>query len=160
MAVAIPIDERAQRFTAETRRMLIGSDWVDAASGRTFETYDPSTGEVLAHVAEGDAEDIDRAVSTARRAFESGPWSTITPSDRGRIIHGIGDLILEHADELAALETLDNGKPLGIARAADVVLAADLFHYMSGWATKIAGETIPISVPYMPGAEFHAYSLR
>src|ERR1017187_6128117 len=160
MAVAIPIDERAQRFTAETRRMLIGSDWVDAASGRTFETYDPSTGEVLAHVAEGDAEDIDRAVSTARRAFESGPWSTITPSDRGRIIHGIGDLILEHADDVSALEPLDNGKPLGIARAADVVLATDLFHYMSGWATKIAGETIPISVPYMPGAEFHAYSLR
>src|ERR1017187_3481779 len=160
MAVAIPIDERAQRFTAETRRMLIGSDWVDAASGRTFETYDPSTGEVLAHVAEGDAEDIDRAVSTARRAFESGPWSTITPSDRGRIIHGIGDLILEHADDVSALEPLDNGKPLGIARAADVVWAADLFHYMSGWATKIAGETIPISVPYMPGAEFHACSLR
>jgi phenylacetaldehyde dehydrogenase len=159
MAV-LAVDEHAQRFTSETRKLLIGADWVPATSGRTFETFDPSTGEVLAHVAEGGPEDIDHAVRAARAAFESGPWSRITPSDRGRIIHRIGDLILEHADELAALETLDNGKPIAVARAADVPLAADLFHYMSGWATKIEGSTIPISVPYLPGAEFHAYSLR
>ena len=84
----------------------------------------------------------------------------MTPSERGRIIHRIGDLILEHGDELAALETLDNGKPMAIARAADVPLAADNFHYYSGWTTKIGGETIQPSVPYMPGAEWHAYSLR
>jgi phenylacetaldehyde dehydrogenase len=159
MAV-MAVDKHAQRFTREPRKMLIGDEWVPATSGRTFETFDPSTGEVLAHVAEGGAEDIDHAVRVARAAFESGPWSRITPSDRGRIIHRIGDLILEHADELAALETLDNGKPLAVARAADVPLAADLFHYMAGWATKIEGSTIPVSVPYLPGAEFHAYSLR
>jgi len=84
----------------------------------------------------------------------------MTPSDRGRLIWKIGDLILEHADELAQLESLDNGKPVGVARAADVPLAADLFHYMAGWATKIEGNTIDISVPYMPGANFHSYTLR
>jgi phenylacetaldehyde dehydrogenase len=160
MAVSAPIDERVQRFTSEPRRLLIDGEWVDAASGRTFETYDPATGEVLAHVAEGDAEDVDRAVRAARLAFESGPWSRMTPSERGRIVHRIGDLIAEHAEELAELETLDNGKPLTIARAADVPLAADLFWYMAGWATKLDGHTITPSVPYMPGAEFHAYTLR
>jgi len=160
MAVVAPVDERAARFTSEPRRLLINGDWVEAASGQTFETYDPSTGEVLAHVAEGDAEDIDRAVRAARAAFESGPWHRMTVSERGRLIHRIGDLILEDLDTLAALETLDNGKPLAVAKAADVPLAADLFHYMSGWASKIHGETIQVSVPYMPGAEFHAYSLR
>ena len=76
----------------------------------------------------------------------------MTPSERGKIIHRIGDLILEHADELAMLETLDNGKPLAIAKAADVTLAADLFHYMSGWATKIEGNTVPISALTAPGS--------
>ena len=84
----------------------------------------------------------------------------MTPSERGRIVWKIGDLILEHAEELAQLETLDNGKPLAVARAADVPLAADLFHYMAGWATKIEGNSINISVPYMPGANFHSYTLR
>ena len=115
---------------------------------------------MLANVAEGDSEDIDRAVKTARAAFDSGPWTKMTPSERGRIIHRIGDLILEHGDELAALETLDNGKPMAIARAADIPLAADNFHYYAGWTTKLDGETIHPSVPYMPGAEFHAYTLR
>ena len=84
----------------------------------------------------------------------------MTPSERGRLIWRIGDLILEHADELAQLESLDNGKPVAVARGADVPLAADLFHYMAGWATKIEGNTINISVPYMPGANFHSYTLR
>jgi phenylacetaldehyde dehydrogenase len=84
----------------------------------------------------------------------------MTPSERGRIIWRIGDLILEHLDELAQLESLDNGKPFAVARAADVTLAADMFHYMAGWATKIEGNTISISVPYMPGANFHSYTLR
>ena len=111
-------------------------------------------------MAEGEAEDINRAVKAARRAFEEGPWSRMTPSERGRIIWRIGDLILEHLDELAQLESLDNGKPFAVAQAADVPLSADLFHYMAGWATKIEGNTINISVPYMPGANFHSYTLR
>jgi phenylacetaldehyde dehydrogenase len=160
MSAELQVDAAAKDFVTKDRPMLIGGDWVDAASGKTFEVFNPATGEVLANVAEGDSEDIDRAVKTARAAFDTGPWSTMSPSERGRIIHKIGDLILEHGDELAALETLDNGKPMGIARAADVPLAADNFHYYSGWTTKMGGETIQPSVPYMPGAEWHAYSLR
>jgi len=99
-------------------------------------------------------------VRAARKAFDDGPWGRLTPSERGRVIWRIGDLILEHADELAQLESLDNGKPYAIARAADIPLAADLFHYMAGWATKIEGNSINISVPYLPGANFHAYTLR
>jgi len=140
--------------------MFVNGQWVDAASGKTFETPNPATGETLARVAEGDAEDVNRAVRAARAAFDSGPWSRMTPSERGRIIWRIGDLILEHVDELAQLESLDNGKPFLVAQAADVPLAADLFHYMAGWATKIEGNTINISVPYMPGANFHSYTLR
>ncbi len=159
MATEIQIDERAREFVGRDRPMLIGGDWVNSASGKTFEVFNPATGEVLANVAEGDSEDIDRAVKTARAAFETGPWATMKPSDRGTIIHRIGDLILEHGDELAALETLDNGKPFAIARAADVPLAADLFHYMSGFSTKLDGRSISPSVPYMPDAEWHAYTL-
>jgi phenylacetaldehyde dehydrogenase len=129
-------------------------------SGKTFETPNPATGATLANVAEGDAEDIDRAVQAARKAFDEGPWSRMTPSERGRIIWRIGDLILQNAEELAQLESLDNGKPYAVALAADVPLAADLFHYMAGWATKIEGNSINISVPCMPGANFHSYTLR
>jgi len=156
MATEVQIDERAREWVGHEHPMLIGSEWVPAASGKTFETYNPATGEVLARVAAGDSEDIDRAVKTARAALETGPWSAMKPNERGRLMHRLGDLILEHGDELAALETLDNGKPLGIARAADVALAADHFHYYAGWATKIEGNTIPISSP----GDYHAYTLR
>jgi phenylacetaldehyde dehydrogenase len=158
--MSVALDKRVDDFIATRRQLFIDGQWVDAASGATFDTPNPATGEVLATVAEGDAEDIDRAVRAARRAFEDGPWSRMTPSDRGRVIWRIGDLILEHVEELAQLETLDNGKPLAVAQAADVPLAADLFHYMAGWATKIEGNSINISVPYAPGANFHAYTLR
>jgi len=147
-------------FIKRANKLLIGGQWVDAASGKTFASYNPATGEVLTHCAEGDAEDINRAVTAARKAFESGPWKTMTASERGRIVWKIGDLMLEHADELAELEALDNGKTRGVARYVDVPLSADAFHYMAGWATKITGQTMPISVPYAPGAKFHAFSLR
>jgi phenylacetaldehyde dehydrogenase len=158
--MTVTLDNRVEEFIAAPRQLFINGQWVDAASGKTFETPNPATGDTLARVAEGDAEDINRAVTAARRAFESGPWSRMTPSERGRIIWRIGDLILEHVTELAQLESLDNGKPVAVAAAADVPLAADLFHYMAGWATKIEGNTINISVPYMPGANFHSYTLR
>jgi phenylacetaldehyde dehydrogenase len=158
--MTITLDKRVDDFIATDRKLFIDGEWVDAASGRSFVTPNPATGDTLATVAEGDAEDIDRAVRAARRAFEDGPWAHMTPSDRGRIVWRIGDLILEHAEELAQLETLDNGKPYGVAKAADIPLAADLFHYMAGWATKMEGNSISISVPYAPGANFHAYTLR
>ena len=158
--MTVTLDQNVEQFLGSPRQLFINGQWADAATGKTFATPDPATGETLAHVAEGDTEDIDRAVRAARRAFEEGPWSRMTPSERGRIIWRIGDLILEHTDELAQLESLDNGKPFPVAQAADVPLAADLFHYMAGWATKIEGNTINISVPYMPGANFHSYTLR
>ena len=158
--MTVTLDRDVETFIGSPRQLFINGQWADAASGKTFETPDPATGETLARIAEGGAEDIDRAVRAARRAFEDGPWSRMTPSERGRIIWRIGDLILQHADELAQLESLDNGKPFAVAQAADVPLAADLFHYMAGWATKIEGNTISISVPYMPGASFHSYTLR
>jgi phenylacetaldehyde dehydrogenase len=158
--MTVTLDNRVEAFIAAPRQLFINGQWVDAASGKTFETPNPATGETLARIAEGDVEDINRAVTAARRAFDSGPWSRMSPSERGRIIWRIGDLILEHVEELAQLESLDNGKPVAVAAAADVPLAADLFHYMAGWATKIEGNTINISVPYMPGANFHSYTLR
>ncbi len=158
--MSVTLEPSVEEFTAAPRQLFIGGQWVDAASGKTFATPDPATGDTLANLAEGDAEDVNRAVRAARAAFDDGPWSRMTPSERGRLIWKIGDLILEHADELAQLESLDNGKPVVVARAADVPLAADMFHYMAGWATKIEGNTIDISVPYMPGANFHSYTLR
>jgi len=158
--MTVTLDRDVEAFVATPRQLFINGQWADAASGKTFETPNPATGETLARVAEGGAEDIDRAVRAARKAFDDGPWSRMTPSERGRIIWRIGDLILEHAEELAQLESLDNGKPYAVALGADVPLAADMFHYMAGWATKIEGNSINISVPYMPGANFHSYTLR
>ena len=151
---AIQIDQRVSSFVSRPRKMLIGGKWVNAASEKTFPTFNPATGEVLAQVAEGDKEDIDRAVKAARSAFESGPWRRMTPSERGRLVWKLADLIEAHLEELAQLETLDNGKPISVSRVADVPLSADLFRYMAGWATKIEGNTIPISVPYTPGARY------
>ena len=132
-------------WLSKPRPMLIDGKWVQAKSGKVFDVQDPATEMLLARVAEGDAADIDAAVKAARKALEHGPWSRMSPSARGRIIHKIGDLILENLDELAQLESLDNGKPFSVARVADVPLSADMFHYMSGWATKIEGKYIPLS---------------
>jgi phenylacetaldehyde dehydrogenase len=146
-----------QSFLSSPGKLLIDGEWVPAASGRTFETINPATEERLAEVAHGDAEDVDRAVAAARRAFDyEGPWRRMTPSERGRLIWRIGDLIEEHADVFATLESLDNGKPVGVARVADVALAADMFRYMAGWPTKILGDVTPISAP----GEYLSYVLR
>lgn len=163
MVTALPnvqLQGKVSEFISTPRKMLINGKWVESASGKTFPTYDPSTGEVLAKVAEGDREDINRAVKAARAAFDNGPWRRLTSSERGRMIWKLADLMEQHLQEFAELETLDNGKPLKVAKAADVPLAVDLFRYMAGWATKIEGNTIPISVPYAPGAKYLAYTLR
>jgi phenylacetaldehyde dehydrogenase len=158
--VEIPTHQKVLSFVGAPRKMLIGGKWLEAASGKTFPTYNPATGEVLAHVAEGNSADVDSAVAAARKAFEGGPWRTLTASERGRLIWKLADLLESHLEEFAQLESLDNGKPIGVARAADVPLAVDHFRYMAGWATKIEGTTIPISVPYTPGARYHSYTLR
>ena len=149
-----------QQFIASPKKLFINGQWNAASSGKTFDVFNPSTDSVVASVAEGDARDIDLAVAAARSAFDSGPWSKLTASERSRLIWKIGDLIEENADEFAALETLDNGKPFTVAKAADVALAADMFRYMAGWCTKIEGSTIPLNVPYVPGGNFHAYTTR
>jgi len=146
--------------SAKTRKMLINGQWVAAASGETFPTIDPATGEVICRVPAGDKADIDAAVKAARAAFETGPWRKLTASERGRLLWKLADLLEENLEEFARLDSLDNGKPLAVARAADVPLAVDLFRYMAGWTTKIHGRTFPISVPYAPGAQFHAYTQR
>ena len=138
--------------------MLIGGKWVEAASGKTFPSYNPATGEILSQVAEGDGEDINRAVQAARTAFDSGPWPRLSASERGRLIWKIADLLEQNLEEFAQLESLDNGKPLTVARVADVPLAIDMFRYMAGWTTKIEGHTIPISAG--GGQKYLAYTVR
>jgi len=152
----IKIAPEVNQFIAATRKMLIDGKWVEAASGKTFPVYNPATDEIMAQVAEGDKEDIERAVRAARKAFDGGPWRKMTPSQRGRLISKLADLLEQHGEEFAQLESLDNGKPLTIARVADIPLAVDMFRYMAGWATKIEGNTIPISMP----GQYFAYTLR
>src|SRR6516225_2965328 len=160
IAVSPQIHPQVAEFIDKPRQMLINGRWVNAASGKTFPTYNPATGEVLAQIAEGDREDINQAVAAARNAFDNGPWRKMTASERGRLIWKLADLLEQHTEEFGYLESLDNGKPLNIAKAADVPLAVDLLRYMAGWATKIEGNTIPLSVPYTPGAKYLAYTLR
>jgi acyl-CoA reductase-like NAD-dependent aldehyde dehydrogenase len=144
MGVAVELDASVEGFVrAPVRRMLIDGKWVEAASGKSFETPNPATGEVLARVAEGDTEDVDRAVRAARRAFDDGAWTRLAPSERERLLLRIADLIDRHADELAQLETLDNGKTLVESRNVDVPAAAATFRYYAGWVTKMTGETNP-----------------
>ena len=151
MATATPLQmqDAVSQFLATPRKLLIDGRWVAAQSGKTFDSLDPATGEVLARVAAGDKADIDLAVKAARRAFESGPWSKMSASERGRIIWKIADLLEQHTEEFAELETLDNGKPISVSRVADVPLAVDLLRYMAGWATKIEGSTLPIAGPFL-----------
>jgi phenylacetaldehyde dehydrogenase len=153
----VQIQPRVSDFISKPRKMMINGQWVDSISGKTFPTYDPATGKVLAQVAEGAAEDINLAVSAARRAFDQGPWRKLTSSERGRLIWKLADLLEQNLEEFAQLESLDNGKPLTVARVADVPLAVDLFRYMAGWTTKIEGNTIPISPK---GGRYFAYTLR
>src|SRR5262245_32042886 len=124
--------------------LFIGGKWQDSASGKTFATTNPATGETICQVAEGDKADVDLAVKAARKAFEDGPWSKMHASERGRLLNKLADLIEQHADELAALESLDNGKPLTDSRTADLPLTIKCYRYYAGWADKIHGKTIPV----------------
>jgi len=135
-------------------KLIINGEAVEAASGRTYTTINPATEEPVCAVAEAGPEDVERAVAAARAAFDSGPWPRMRPQDRQKLLWKLGDLILEHADEIARLETLDNGKPIFESRQIDVPMAANCFHYFAGWSTKLAGETLPVS------PAFFTYTLR
>lgn len=126
-SLPVPINSSVVDFLKTPKKLLIDGRQVEAASGKIFETYNPATGEVLAKVAEGDKEDIHRAARAARRAFDDGPWSRMTPSKRGQLIWRLAELLEQDLDEFAQIETLDNGKPFSVARVADVPLAVDLF---------------------------------
>jgi acyl-CoA reductase-like NAD-dependent aldehyde dehydrogenase len=130
-------------------KLFIGGEWVDAASGKTFDTVNPATGSVLTQVAEGDREDVDRAVAAARRTFDEGKWSGMDARKRGKLLFAIADALEARADELARLETMDNGKPVREARAFDVEGAIECFRYYGGWADKIDGDVIPVPGPYL-----------
>ncbi len=138
---------RATRKTFQTK-MLIDGQWRDSASGKTFETVNPATEEVIARVAEGDAADIELAVKAARKAFDSGPWRKADARDRGRLLYKLADLIESNIDELADLETLDNGKPISESRNGDLPLVVDCLRYYAGWADKIHGQTLPVRGNY------------
>ncbi|HEY2664503.1 MAG TPA: aldehyde dehydrogenase family protein, partial [Candidatus Binataceae bacterium] len=150
MAVSPSIERAARGATSKAaleflktgpKKLLIGGKWVPAKSGKTFETLNPANEEVLALVAEGDKADVDEAVKHARAAFESGKWSQIGPHQRARYLYKIAELIEQHADELAELETLDNGKAIFESKNIDIPGAAETFRYYAGWVSKIYGET-------------------
>jgi phenylacetaldehyde dehydrogenase len=146
----------AAKTLAGRHQLLIGGRFVDAASGKTFDTFDPGSGRVIAQVAEGAAADIDAAVAAARAAFEGGAWPRMTGSERAKFLWKLADLIEANRDELAELESLNNGKPIANIKNGDLANSAEVLRYMAGWATKLTGETISLS---QPGA-YHAYTLR
>jgi len=147
-------------FLAKPRRLLIDGQWVAAASGKTFEVRDPSSDLVIARCALGDAADVDLAVAAARRAFEAGEWAQMKPVDRERVLHRLADLIEKHADELAELESIDNGKSVLMARHVDIKAALEVWRYMAGWPTKLEGKTLPLSGTLVPGQQYAAFSSR
>lgn len=128
--------------------ILIDGKFRPSVSGRTFETINPATGEVICHVAEGEKPDADLAVKSARKAFEVGAWRKMNARERGKILYRLAELMEKHLDELAALETLDNGKPIADSKGADLPLTIDCYRYYAGWADKIEGKTIPVNGPY------------
>src|SRR3954470_20204953 len=149
MATTLEVPKsRAAAPRIHQTQCFIGGQWIPAQSGKTFDTINPATEETIASVAEGDASDIDLAVKAARTAFESGDWPKMDARDRGRLLYKLADMIEEEADELAALETLDNGKPIRDSKGADLPLTIDCLRYYAGYADKIHGQTIPIRGNY------------
>ncbi|MGV3487425.1 MAG: aldehyde dehydrogenase family protein [Tuberibacillus sp.] len=144
----LEISKRLADFLVGTKKLYIGGKWVESASGKTFATLNPATGEVLAIVSEAGEEDVNRAVDAARKAFDEGPWSRMSAAARSRLIYKLADLMEEHSEELAQLESLDNGKPIRESKNADVPLAIEHFRYYAGWATKVVGQTIPVAGKY------------
>ncbi|MBC2591705.1 MULTISPECIES: aldehyde dehydrogenase family protein [Rhodococcus] len=134
-------------MTTHKTELFIGGVWRPASDAATFPTHDPATGETIGSVAAATAGDVDDAVAAARSALTDPEWTGLTPAQRAKLLWRIGDLVDEHAEELAALETLDQGQPLGIARGISVAGAAEHFRYYAGWVTKLEGETSPVSIP-------------
>jgi phenylacetaldehyde dehydrogenase len=157
-----PSSQGARAFlSAQRKKLLIDGAWVDGSSDATFPTHDPANGRPLAELAAANEADVDAAVAAARRAFEGDAWRGLTPSARGKLLWRIADLIDAHVDELAELETLDQGKSLKTGRFGEIPASAEQFRYFAGFATKILGTTIPTSIGYQPaGKKIFAYTTR
>jgi acyl-CoA reductase-like NAD-dependent aldehyde dehydrogenase len=156
-ADALPdaLSPSARDFISQPHKLLIGAERLDAADGRTFASIDPATGREIAQVAHAGAEDVERAVAAAREAFANGPWSSMPASGRERLMHALADAIEAHAEELAQIESLDNGKPVGLAQYVDVNSTIAHLRYYAGWPTKIEGGVMPVTAPNM-----HVYTRR
>ena len=167
-AVAAPNDIAQQpspsgRITEFLKRkpsLLVNGQWAEAHSRSRIAVFDPATERQIAEVADADAEDVDRAVRAARAAFESGPWPNMLPDERERLMWRLADLLEKHAAELAELESLDNGKPITLARLIDIPGAISHLRYMAGWASKLDGSTFTTSLRAAPGTKFHTYTVR
>lgn len=140
---------KEKRVTLPTTKLLINGKWVESVSGKRFSTIDPASGEKIADVAEADAADVNLAVKAARAAFHAkSPWRRMSAAERGKLLNRLADLVEKNIDELARLESLDNGKPYAIAKAADLPLSIACYRYYAGWADKVQGKTIPINGNY------------
>lgn len=148
MEQTVELNPKVAKFLDGKKKLFINGQWVDSVNGRTFDTINPANGERLAEVSEAEAEDVNRAVEAARTAFDHGPWSRMSAAERSRLIYKLADLMEENTEELAQIETLDNGKPINETRHGDVPMAIEHFRYFAGWSTKIVGQTIPVSSNY------------
>ncbi len=150
-ATSLPeqLSDPAREFAAREQLLLIDGERVAAADGRTFETHDPATGASITTVAQGGAEDVDRAVAAARRAFQDGPWARMSAAERGRALARLADLVEAQAQQLAELESLDNGKPLKLAKIVDVAQTVAWLRHFAGWPERVSGQTIPVRQPDM-----------
>ena len=145
----VTVTRPEQKVKIGPTKLLINNEWVESVSGKRFETINPTTGEVICDVAEADAADVDKAVEAARNAFNSDDWRKMSARKRGELLYKLADLIEKNKEELARLETLDNGKPLSESLNMDLPFVIETYRYYAGWADKIQGKTIPISGSYL-----------
>ena len=148
------------RFLKRSSRLLIGGEWVESKSSSRVPAFDPATGREIASVPDANSDDVNRAVAAARAAFEKGPWPEMLPAQREALLWKLAELIDKHADELAELESVNNGKTKFMANIIDVPGSRDYFRYMAGWATKIEGSTFQTSIGAPPGTKYHTYTVR
>ena len=166
MKLAITAPKPSQPATrdflkSKTKNLLINNEWVKSAGSDPIPTLDPATGDILGYIQSATEADVDAAVKAARAAFRSGEWANMTPAARGKFLWKMAELIEANIDELAELETLDQGKPLYVGRWAEIPGAAEQFRYFGGMATKIQGATIPSSIAYQPeGKKVFAYTSK
>ena len=149
MVTSVKLSKKVSEFLSGDQNLFINGEFVPSNTGKTFQTYNPANGELLAYVSEAQREDVDQAVRAAKKAFEEGPWSTMSAAERGRLMFKLGELIEKNKQELAEIDSLDNGKPLHELLGNDIPNAVGQFQYYAGWATKIVGQTIPVAGSYL-----------